>query len=802
MKQGIIAVVLIAIISVILIMANYIGTGDSISVKLTVVDWYDQKIINTTAESSDMKFQGDINGEINVSLKDIGPDVIMISAPGYLTEAVPIGFEADNTEIKIRLLSDLDGKRIVMNFGGDVIFGRRYLDKPLEPGLNENEMAKARTLSIIEHLYTPFANADVSYVNFESVIGSFNKTEAYKSKLHLLQSSIESVDALNQMGVDIVSLANNHIRDWGDIGVDSTIQALNMAGIKTIGAGNVENANKPVIITKNGMDIGNLAYTTITGSYVNDFLPRNSDLQPTTTVQQDNWKWEKRTWAWTSAEWVIPESGYRIGEIWALYSDKKPSLSEAEQVKVWSSISERYPELLSFVADNGQSGAASWDIEKSTLDIMELRKKVDILVVQIHGGYQYKSSPSISLINAAHAAIDAGADIVISHHPHVLQGMEWYKGHLIVYSLGNLAFDQDFLDTFLTGFLRTVWEGEKMIEARFIPVELVDYFPVLVTDKSARQNISQTWEKSLLNTQSIMKNNIIYQIAKPYDPLSKPVQFNYEWGTARLTDEIKASVKTLSIKSGQTFLLDQSSLWPGKMGLTDNAINNQIMIGRDLFRWGDFEDTLANAVLFGGIHMKLGMPLEQWKIESNEEMRDSHIRLSRKNSDKKITFIRTIARIPLVSNRVYNEALVPLDPEPIYTVRMHIRGSGEPKARLRVDSYWFFDGNPIEDPVSELLDQKRYDIPTKGLGWETIEIPILPALVDDKQANSIMVYIEMDPPQKANCSLEIDELEIIEWRDASRMPETYGAFTHLKNNSTETVKLDMKILKSKESTLF
>jgi poly-gamma-glutamate capsule biosynthesis protein CapA/YwtB (metallophosphatase superfamily) len=801
MKQGIIAVIFIAIITTILIMANYIGINNSIDVKLTVVDWFGQKIINTVAESSKMQFQGDINAEIKVSLKGTGPDVLMISAPGYLTETVPIGFEDDNSQIMIRLRSDSDGKRVVLNFGGDVIFGRRYLDQPLKPGLTEAEMSQARTLGVVESIYKSFANADISYINFESVIGTFNENEAYKSKLHLLQSPLDSVKALKQLGVDVVSLANNHIRDWGDQGVDSTIQALKVADIKTIGAGNAESASQPVTINKNGIDIGNLAYTTVTGSYINDFLPKNSDVQPVPIAQQDNWKWEKRIWGWTSGEWSVPSDGYRIGEVWAIYSEAKPKLTTIMQSNVWSSIVSIYPELLSFVAENGQMGAASWDSKGSLLEIQELRAKVDILVVQIHGGYQYKSAPSSSLVNAAHAAIDAGADIVISHNPHVLQGMEWYKGHLIVYSLGNLVFDQDFLDTFQTGFLRTVWESDKLIEARFIPVEIVDYYPAIVTDKSARQIIAQTWEKSLLNTQSVMKGDIVYQIAKPISEFSKPVQFKYEWGTARLSEEISTQNKTLSIKPGEIILLDQGSLWPGKLGLTNGAISNEIMIGRDLFRWGNFEDTLANGILFGGIHMKLGMPLVQWKIDLNEEIRESYIQLSRKKSDSKITLIRTIARIPIVENRIFDDALVPQDPEPQYSVRLKVRGSGQPSARLRIDSYWFYDSNPIEEPISELIDQKRYDLKIDGFGWQTLEIPYVPVLVDDKLANSIMVYIEMDPPKNGNSSIDIDELEVIEWRDANRMPEIYGAFTHIKNNGISPIKLNINILSSETDNL-
>ena len=64
----------------------------------------------------------------------------------------------------------------------------------------------------------------------------------------------------------------------------------------------------------------------------------------------------------------------------------------------------------------------------------------DLIVVQVHWGQEYEDAPARWQIDTAHAFIDAGADIVIGHHPHVLQGIERYKGGVIAYSLGNFVF--------------------------------------------------------------------------------------------------------------------------------------------------------------------------------------------------------------------------------------------------------------------------------------------------------------------------------------------------------------------------
>ena len=67
----------------------------------------------------------------------------------------------------------------------------------------------------------------------------------------------------------------------------------------------------------------------------------------------------------------------------------------------------------------------------------------DLIVVHLHSGYEYIEEPSEEQAAAAHAAIDAGADVVIGHHAHILQGIEYYNGGVIVYGLGNFAFHID-----------------------------------------------------------------------------------------------------------------------------------------------------------------------------------------------------------------------------------------------------------------------------------------------------------------------------------------------------------------------
>jgi len=87
-------------------------------------------------------------------------------------------------------------------------------------------------------------------------------------------------------------------------------------------------------------------------------------------------------------------------------------------------------------------GTAFMRVEKMTEAVKEAKTKADYVIVSMHSGTEYVNNPNDSQIKFAHEAIDAGADIIIGHHPHVVQTVEQYKGKYIFYSLGNFIFDQ------------------------------------------------------------------------------------------------------------------------------------------------------------------------------------------------------------------------------------------------------------------------------------------------------------------------------------------------------------------------
>lgn len=89
---------------------------------------------------------------------------------------------------------------------------------------------------------------------------------------------------------------------------------------------------------------------------------------------------------------------------------------------------------------------------KGTLDEMK-KLKLDYKLLSFHWGNEYSNIPSYSQIETAHMLIDYGADVIVGHHPHVIQPIERYKNGIIIYSLGNFIFEFLFSKQFKTGIL-------------------------------------------------------------------------------------------------------------------------------------------------------------------------------------------------------------------------------------------------------------------------------------------------------------------------------------------------------------
>jgi len=85
-----------------------------------------------------------------------------------------------------------------------------------------------------------------------------------------------------------------------------------------------------------------------------------------------------------------------------------------------------------------------FDVKEASDLIRQAKNRAELVVLNLHWGTEYQTSYNLSQKKLARELIDAGADLIIGHHPHVVQGMEIYHGKPIFYSLGNFIFDQYF----------------------------------------------------------------------------------------------------------------------------------------------------------------------------------------------------------------------------------------------------------------------------------------------------------------------------------------------------------------------
>jgi poly-gamma-glutamate synthesis protein (capsule biosynthesis protein) len=96
-----------------------------------------------------------------------------------------------------------------------------------------------------------------------------------------------------------------------------------------------------------------------------------------------------------------------------------------------------------YLASADRAGVASARSGNRTVTdaVKAAKKDHDYVLVSFHWGVEYESTATAGQVALAHKAIDAGADMVLAHHPHVIQGVEFYKDRLIAYSLGDFVFD-------------------------------------------------------------------------------------------------------------------------------------------------------------------------------------------------------------------------------------------------------------------------------------------------------------------------------------------------------------------------
>ena len=212
----------------------------------------------------------------------------------------------------------------------------------------------------------PFAATDAELKRGDLAVGNLEAPIAasgdeFTGKRFRFHAAPQSAAALKRAGFSVVTLANNHMMDFGKQALLETLSHLDRNGILHAGAGpSLVAARQQALFQVKGARIAFLAY----------------------------------------------------------------SLT--------------YPK--EFYATRAHAGTAPGYSGYFKKDIAQAKASADYVVVSFHWGSEGATSPSPYQTAAAHAAVNAGADVVLGHHPHVLQGIERYKKGIILYSLGNFAF--------------------------------------------------------------------------------------------------------------------------------------------------------------------------------------------------------------------------------------------------------------------------------------------------------------------------------------------------------------------------
>ena len=285
----------------------------------------------------------------------------LVPEPTSVIESIPS--EESDGKIKDNISDsaeeeDLNPFSLVLTFAGDINFDENWSTMKYY-----NSVENGIYNCISPELKQIMRNADIMCLNNEFTYS--NGGSPLENKAYTFRANPSRVEILKELGVDIVSLANNHAYDYGEQSLVDTMTVLNQAGIKYVGAGhNIEEAMSPVYFEIQGKTIAYVA------------------------------------------------------------------ASRAEKYRLTPQATEDEPGIL-----------LCYDTELFIQAIKEAKQNAEYVIAYVHWGTEYSYELEEVQLITGKEYLDAGADIVIGAHPHCLQGIEYYEGKPIVYSLGNFWFN-------------------------------------------------------------------------------------------------------------------------------------------------------------------------------------------------------------------------------------------------------------------------------------------------------------------------------------------------------------------------
>jgi poly-gamma-glutamate capsule biosynthesis protein CapA/YwtB (metallophosphatase superfamily) len=148
----------------------------------------------------------------------------------------------------------------------------------------------------------------------------------------------------------------------------------------------------------------------------------------------------------------------------------------------------------SWAADDHTPGLAWGEPQAITTDVQNARALADVVIVMLHVGHEGRAEVIPLQAELAHAAIDAGAALVVGAHSHVLQGVERYGGGLIAYGLGNFVFDGFAIPSNYSAIFSATISLHGVESHKWIPVVVDHGLPRLATEAEAAQILPRVEE--------------------------------------------------------------------------------------------------------------------------------------------------------------------------------------------------------------------------------------------------------------------------------------------------------------------
>lgn len=327
----------------------------------------------------------DLFGEEDLSSEEDKTETVFLSPYDEKeAETLTVLYEKVS-ENRVTVLETAEEGVVTMTFAGDILFDKNYAiySSFLQRG---GEIEK----SLSEPLLEKMRAADIMMVNNE--FPYTDRGEPTPDKTYTFRAPTDSVRVLFDMGVDIVSLANNHASDYGQISLLDSLETLENAGMPYVGAGrNLEEAMQPYYFESDGYVIAVVSATQIE-RYATPSTPGATESTP------------------------------------GVFRCYDPTLA-IECIK-------------------------------------EAKENSDFVVLYVHWGTESTDQLDWAQNSQAPQYAEAGADLIIGDHPHVLQEIGYIGEVPVVYSLGNFWFNSRTLDTCMV--TATIREG-KLESLQFIP---------------------------------------------------------------------------------------------------------------------------------------------------------------------------------------------------------------------------------------------------------------------------------------------------------------------------------------------